>query len=217
MKVSEEGLAEIAGHEGIVLSPYYDSVGVLTFGIGHTANAGPPDPKTLPMGKQQPVEYAMEVFARDIAKFEKRVNDAVKVPLKQHEFDALVSFDFNTGGIHRATLTKLINAGDRAGAAKAFMGWKRPPEIIPRRRAEMKLFRTGKYAGDGMATIYPANAAGKVQWDSGKRVNVLELIAPSRPKVTPTEPFHVPPDYVPPEPKPAPTGFWSRLRAFFGF
>ena len=38
--VSTRGLVEIASHEGIVPMPYFDSVGVLTFGIGHTRSAG---------------------------------------------------------------------------------------------------------------------------------------------------------------------------------
>ncbi|MCP3656867.1 MAG: lysozyme, partial [Herbaspirillum sp.] len=72
---------------------------------------------------------------------------AIKVPLEQHEFDALVSFDFNTGGIHRAKLTKAINAGDKSGAG--FMGWLKPPEIRKRRTAEMKLFQGGDYDANG--------------------------------------------------------------------
>ncbi|MEP2947392.1 MAG: hypothetical protein ABJN11_14115 [Lentilitoribacter sp.] len=47
MKTSERGLAEIASHEGIVMSKYKDSVGVWTIGIGHTKNAGAPDPEKL--------------------------------------------------------------------------------------------------------------------------------------------------------------------------
>src|SRR5690554_8022217 len=105
MKVSDRGLAFIAGHEGVVPYPYRDSVGVWTFGIGHTASAGAPNPAGMTRGVERPLEEVFATFRRDIAKFEARVNAAVKVPLAQHEFDALVSFDFNTGGIHRAKLT----------------------------------------------------------------------------------------------------------------
>lgn len=47
-------------------------------------------------------------------------NEAVTVRLEQHEFDALVSFDFNTGGIYRANLTKQLNTGNRVKAAQSF-------------------------------------------------------------------------------------------------
>lgn len=164
MKVSNRGLFEIATHEGVVLNPYLDSVNVLTFGIGHTASAGSPDPKDIPIvGEDQFVErtvMAFKVFAEDIKKFEDRVNDAVKVPVSQAEFDALVSFDLNTGGIYKANLTKSLNAGNKAAAAgdanSGFMGWKIPSSIIPRRRKEQKLFATGIYSGK-KAPLYSIN------------------------------------------------------------
>jgi GH24 family phage-related lysozyme (muramidase) len=39
MKVSDLGLAELAGHEAIVTRRYKDSVGVWTVGVGQTWNA----------------------------------------------------------------------------------------------------------------------------------------------------------------------------------
>lgn len=190
MRVSDRGVAFIAAHEGIVPYPYFDSKRVLTFGIGHTRSAGAPDPATLPKGVEQPMSKVIEVFRRDLKRFEDRVNKAVKVPLSQHEFDALVSFDFNTGGVQRARLTTLLNEGKRTEAADAFMGWSKPKEIIPRRRAEMNLFRSGTY-GNGMANVYRANENGAVLWSTAKRVNVLDLMregAPSKPAPAPASP-----------------------------
>ena len=152
MKTSPKGIIEIAEHEGIVPAPYLDSVGVWTWGVGHTAAAGDPDPskmdRKMPENVDAMVDAALRQFAIDLAKYEARVNAAIKVPLDQHEFDALVSFDFNTGGIHRAQLTAAINRGE-ADAARHFMGWLRPPEIRKRRTAEMNLFRTGDYDANG--------------------------------------------------------------------
>lgn len=153
MKTSTKGMLEICEHEGIVPAPYRDSVGVWTYGIGHTAAAGGLDPQemngAMPEGAalDAAIDRAINLFAYDLGKYEARVNAAVKVPLKQHEFDALVSFDFNTGGIHRANLTKAINAGDKSG--DGFMGWLKPKEIIKRRKAEQRLFRTGDYDHNG--------------------------------------------------------------------
>lgn len=164
MVTSWEGVAEIAGHEGIVPGVYVDSAGVLTWGVGHTAAAGDPDPSTMPRGMPKNVEAtvdeALRVFKRDLEKYEGRVREAVRAPLRQHEFDALVSFDFNTGGIYRARLTEALNAGEE-DAARHFMGWLRPPEIRGRREQEMTLFQTGRY-NPKPTPIWRVNAAGKI-------------------------------------------------------
>ena len=167
MTVSDRGLVELAEHEGIVPAPYYDSVGVLTYGVGHTAAAGAPDPATLPKGMpanmDKAIDEALSVFRKDIKKYEARVNKAIKVPLKQHEFDALVSFDFNTGGIHKSRLTKAINAGDRY-ANRHFFGWLRPPELRKRRTAEERLFVTGDYDANGdLVPVWRVNSKGRLQ------------------------------------------------------
>ena len=62
-------------------------------------------------------------------------------------------------------------------AAEAFNGWHRPPEIIPRRNAEKRLFRDDAYLHGGMAMIYAADANGRVDWSGGARVNALELLS----------------------------------------
>jgi lysozyme len=217
MKVSDKGVAELLSHEAMVTSPYRDSVGVWTVGVGHTSAAGKPNPQTMAKGVEVPVGELVELFRRDLAKDEADVNNAVKVDLKQHEFDALVSFHFNTGAIARASLVKKLNAGDRLGTAAGMLEWKKPAEIIKRRTAEMKLFRDGKYSNDGKCTIYPADRNGRVQWGSGRRVSVASLTAVPHPPATP-EP---PPPATPAPPTRSdgkyetPPGFWSRLAAAF--
>ncbi|HWL05881.1 MAG TPA: glycoside hydrolase family protein [Xanthobacteraceae bacterium] len=177
MKTSPKGVADLLLHEGVVTSPYKDSVGVWTYGVGHTAGARAPDPAKLPKGVAAPLAELIDLFRRDLAKYEAEVQKTVKVPLKQHEFDALVSFHFNTGAIGRASFVKKLNAGDRPGAAKGMLDWRKPPEILDRRKAEQLLFRDGVYSNcDGMVPVYPATAAGAVQWGKGKRVSVAGLI-----------------------------------------
>jgi lysozyme len=211
MKTSDKGIAELAGHEAIVLAPYKDSVGVWTWGIGHTKAAGNPDPLSLPKAKDQPLKAALDTFRRDIAKYEADVNAVVKVPLKQHQFDALVSWHFNTGAVRKASLIKKLNASDYEGAAKGLMDWNKPPEMRGRRQAEQRLFRTGQY-GDGMASVYPADASGRVLWSKGKRLNVLaELIGPIPVPETPVQPADAPaapsqPTGFPMPPKPPAAG-----------
>ncbi len=197
MKVSDKGIAELLSHEALVTSPYKDSVGVWTIGVGHTAGAGKPNPQTMPKGIETPIAELIELFRADLAKFEEGVSKAVTAKLGQHEFDALVSFHFNTGAIGRATFVKKLNAGDRKAAAEGMMEWKKPADIIPRRTKEMKLFRDGKYSNDGKCRIIPADKFGKIQWDSDRRVSVTSLIAPREAPAAPAEPAR---------PIPAPAG-----------
>lgn len=154
MKMSDAGLVQLAGLEGIVLAPYYDSKGVLTVYVGHTKAAGGRDPEFMFPGMPEDIEaeirVALNMFRVDVAKYEATVAKAVTVPVSQTEFDALVSFHFNTGGINRANLTKKLNAGDKAGAASGFMGWLKPPEIEGRRKKEQRLFANGQYSGDSI-------------------------------------------------------------------
>lgn len=180
MKTSDAGVFALAMHEGIVPAPYYDSVGVKTYGIGHTAAAGAPDPAKMPMGMPANLDAALvEVFAtfrRDLPKYEAGVNRAVKVPITQAQFDALVSFHYNTGAIGKASLVKRLNAGDLAGAAAGFMAWKKPPEIIPRRRAEQAMFANGTYP-TGQVTVWQVSKAGKVIWKPAMRLGKDQVLA----------------------------------------
>lgn len=214
MKLSDRGIAELFSHEAIVLSPYKDSVGVWTIFVGHTAGAGAPDPAKMPKGVERPMSEAIATFRRDIVKYEAAVSKAVHVTLKQHQYDALVSFHYNTGAIGKASFVKKLNAGDFAGAAKGMMDWDKPPEIIPRRQKEQLLFRTGEYSSDGRCTVYPADAQGRVQWNKGRRVNVAMLLG-TAPVVEPVSPPPQPDDPGPvaPAEKPAGTGTAGKVVA----
>ena len=183
--VSPDGILEIAEHEGIVIGPYLDSKDVWTYGVGHTAAAGGLVPAKMDRVDtrgwsdkivMQVMVDALKVFDDDLDSYESRVNSAVKVPLKQHQFDALVSFDFNTGGIYEAKLTEFLNAGDYDEAAARFMGWTKPKEIKDRREDEMMLFRTGSYAANGSSiAVYDALPDGSIRWRA--RIDSQELAA----------------------------------------
>ena len=216
--MTDRGLLALARHEGLVPAPYLDAVRTWTFGIGHTAAAGEPDPATMPRGMPTDldarVREAFRVFRTDLARYEAEVRDAVRVPLAPHEFDALVSFHYNTGGIARAALTKALNASDRVAAADAFMGWKRPASIIPRREAEQRLFRDGLYPG-GAIPVWSVDRKGRVDFSRPIRSlterDALVLLRPE-PVVPPvTKPAPEPPRAPAPD---APTGWLARLVAF---
>lgn len=86
-------------------------------------------------------------FDADLARYSAEVARALgNAPTSQHQFDALVSFHYNTGAIARATLTKLHKRGDYAGAEAEFGKWvhaggKRLTGLIRRRAAEAALYR----------------------------------------------------------------------------
>lgn len=94
MKISTNGISLIKRFEGCHLSPYYDVGGVLTVGYGHLTNSK----NTI---SQATADRYLE---QDLEKYEKRVSVyCEKYGLSQCEFDALVSFDFNTGAINQLT------------------------------------------------------------------------------------------------------------------
>lgn len=171
METSDRGAMALAVTEGLVETAYLDSVGVWTAGIGHTKAAGDPDPIKL-RGKKLTVERMLEIFAIDLKKYEAMVNRNVKVPLNQHQFDALVHFVYNVGegNFRKSNLLKLVNAKryEEAGQ-RGFHGWLKPPELRGRRDKEREMFLEGNY-GSTKAPLYTANIDGKL-----KRMGLVNL------------------------------------------
>src|SRR5687767_5253585 len=107
MRTGPAGLALLKEFEGLRTYAYRDPVGVLTIGYGSTG-------AHVKKGMIITTNEAEALLKKDLERFEKRVNDLVKVPLTQHQFDALVSWDFNTGALDKSTLLKRLNDGDYA-------------------------------------------------------------------------------------------------------
>ena len=177
------------GHEAIVTSRYKDSVGVWTIGVGVTDAAGAEITPSKYKGSIT-VPEAVEMFETVLKRYENEVNKAITIPVEQYQFDALVSFHYNTGGIFKSNTRKLINAGKISDGGDAMMGWTRPPEIAARRAKEVSLFHTGEY-GNGVVSVYPASASGAVQWSKGKRVNLSGLLKKPDPIPSP-KPVNIP-------------------------
>lgn len=164
MRTSKEGKVTLAASEGIVPAVYLDSVGVETYGIGVTHWAIGDEafsrlPVAMPRDIDKAVAHALDLFDRVLRQYEDAVNDAVKVPLEQYEFDALVHFTYNVGGpnLRKSRLLKLINAGDKREAGKTgFHGWLKPPSLRGRRDLESNLFLYGDY-GNSPVPVYGTN------------------------------------------------------------
>ncbi|KLE33802.1 lysozyme [Aurantiacibacter luteus] len=99
---------------------------------------------------QGTVWSAAECEARlesDLARYAAEVAAAIgDAPTTQSQFDAMVSFHYNTGAIARATLTRRHRAGDHAGASREFDRWcfaggRVMKGLVRRRAAEAALYR----------------------------------------------------------------------------
>jgi len=85
-------------------------------------------------------------FNDDLIRYADEVSRAIgSAKTSQNQFDAMVSFHYNTGAIGRATLTRKHRAGDHAGAAREFARWNRAGGrimrgLVRRRAAEAALY-----------------------------------------------------------------------------
>jgi lysozyme len=81
-----------------------------------------------------------------MAIFEAHVNRLAKVDLKQHEFDALVSWSYNTGGPSTASLWRLLNSGAKQAIPSNLALWNKGGGrvlngLTRRRKSEGLLFQ----------------------------------------------------------------------------
>ena len=182
--VTPKQAAFVTSLEGAVASPYYDSVGVLTWGVGHTAAAGAPDPSTLPDNSDQPLERVFSVFMKDLQRYADEVDRAIAVRLTEAERGAAISFHYNTGAIGRAAWVRHLNEGRKDRAIASIMNWGRPPEIIPRRQRERDLLANGDW-GNLKATLYTARNR-RVQWGSARIIDPMDYIN-AEPPAPPTD------------------------------
>lgn len=151
--LSPQGANFIARYEGCVLHLYNDPTNNATIGVGHLVHVGP-------INGSEPAEFksgitrrrALELLAHDAKQASVAVRQAITQPLKQAEFDALVSFTFNcgAGSLRTSTLRRKLNAGNRAAVPAELMRWvysgsMKLPGLIRRRQAEGQLFANGKY------------------------------------------------------------------------
>ena len=146
MKVSNGCIQLIKHHEGIRNKPYRCPAGLWTVGVGHLIGDG----KSLPSEWNRtftPAEIDA-ILKRDLNRFERGVLKMLpNVPLRQHEFDALVSFCFNLGlgCFQRSTIRQALLRGDKEAAMDSLVKYCRAGGKIlrglqKRRLDERKLF-----------------------------------------------------------------------------
>lgn len=158
--ISKKGLLELADREGLALTKYLDSVGVQTIGIGLT-KSDIKDLASWSWTKQLSVQDATYMYKSHVKPYADAVKKALKVPVLQHQFDALVSICYNIGigGMQGSTFIKRINSkASMESIVSAILMWDKPKEIQGRRKKEAQLFQYGTYSNkDGCVDFIEVN------------------------------------------------------------
>lgn len=157
MRLSRAGAELIARFEGFVPRPYNDAAGHATIGFGHLIHRGQVTAEDRRRWAAIGLDRGLELLVEDAREAASAVEQSVRVPLTQEQFDALTSFVFNVGGgaFRSSTLLRMLNAGDPQGAADQLPRWSKAnghvlEGLLTRRRAERALFlssATSPHAG----------------------------------------------------------------------
>jgi lysozyme len=124
--ISPEGLDLIKQYETFRANAYKCPSNTWTIGFGHTENVKPGDRMTY--------QEALKTLDQDTSWAQETINDYVRVPLNQNQYDALTSLTFNIGrgAFIRSTLLKELNSGDYQRAADQFLRWnKADGQVLP--------------------------------------------------------------------------------------
>ena len=143
MEISQEGLSLIKKFEGCKLKSYKCAAGVWTIGYGSTNG--------IEEGMEISQERADMLLLEDVEIYENAVNELVKVPLEQNQYDALVTWTFNLGptNLKNSTLLKVLNDKNYEGVPEQIKRWNKATVdgerqvlegLVRRREAEALLF-----------------------------------------------------------------------------
>jgi lysozyme len=162
--INDAGLELVKSFEGIPdgdpttvkIDPYLDPIGIWTIGWGHAISVGgrflrgKTDAKAAKALYPEGItlEQAEQLLRADLLDTCRDVASLVKVPLRDNQFAALVSFTFNLGrgNFAKSTLLKKLNEQDYAAAAMEFGKWNKAggrvlAGLTRRREAEAQLFQ----------------------------------------------------------------------------
>lgn len=140
--INQLGLELIKHHETLALQPCQSSAGGWIIGYGLRSTAS---------DQIITEEEAEARLLEELTGLEQGLTDAIKVPLNENEFSALVSFAFNITlpAFLSSTVLKRLNKGDRQGALAAMDWWTSAdidgeltfvPALAARRASEKALF-----------------------------------------------------------------------------
>lgn len=144
MQISYSGIQSLKELEGFRDKAYKDTGDVWTIGYGTIRWLGKP----VEAGQTITEKEAQLALQNDLAWAQTAVNQLVRVPLKQHMFDALVSFVYNIGAdaFAKSTMLRLLNGGLYSAATDQFKRWNKDngkviPGLVSRRKIEESMFK----------------------------------------------------------------------------
>jgi lysozyme len=162
VKASKEVIKLIKHHEGVRNKPYKCPAGLWTVGVGHVLY---PEQAKIPstvLGMKDRNAYQLKsqdnrvwsneeidgILAADLRRFELGIHKMLpNVLLRQHEFDAILSFCFNLGlgCFQRSTIRQALLRGDKEQAMESLVkycraGGKILKGLQNRRLDEKRLF-----------------------------------------------------------------------------
>jgi lysozyme len=122
VNVSKAGIALIKHYEGVRSRPYRCPANLWTVGVGHLIGDG----KSLPDSWNRTfTETEIDgLLKSDLRRFELGISKMLpNVPLRQCEFDCLVSFAFNLGlgTFQRSTLRQALLRNDKKAAMESLV------------------------------------------------------------------------------------------------
>ena len=146
MQISQRGLDLIKRFEGFRSKPYLCPAGVPTIGYGSTYYEDGVKVKLSDRAINE--EWAETLLKKTVIHYERGVDSMTQNNITQNQFDALVSFAYNTGLVNykNSTLLKRVNANPNdPDIEKQFMRWVRAggkviKGLIARRQEEARLY-----------------------------------------------------------------------------
>jgi len=149
MDIPQQATEIIKRWEGLCLSTYLCSAGVLTIGYGTTARAGVGIVPRMGMTITQPeAEWYLE---KALVKFAAKVDPLITAPINDNERSAFLSLAYNIGptGFANSSALRHFNNGDKARSAASILLWNKETKggrkvvsqgLKNRRADERKLF-----------------------------------------------------------------------------
>ena len=134
MKISKEGIRTLIESESSENEVYIDQAGLPTIGVGHCLTQSEVASGKIELSDGSIIDLrnnrmsekdTMRLLQDDLISREQVVNQLVKVPLQQSQFDALVHFVFNVGngGFKNSTLLKKLNSGGYSAVPDEIRKW----------------------------------------------------------------------------------------------
>ena len=200
--MSNGGLRQLIESEGSRSTVYYCEAGVPTIGVGHALSQSQMNSGKIILAGGQVIDFrnnrpisddeVMSLLRDDLPRFERCINESVKVPLDQGNADALIHFAFNIGrtAFKNSTLLRELNGmqyGEVPGNIKKWKyvtvgGVKQVSNgLVNRRKKEVSMWHSSGKRGENVLSEWvkeassPAPAVGS---DPGKpEIDLVEAAA----------------------------------------